>query len=652
MTVCPDNDALERFETIWQHVECGISIVDAETREILDINPVAARMFGDDKEKIIGKRCHKFICPAEACSCPIMDKNQVVDRSERVFVTASGKTLPIIKSVAKIRYRGRLALLESFTDISKLKEAEEKLRFMRVTEQANQAKSDFLSRMSHEMRTPMNAIIGMTKIAESTDDVARLKYCLATIGVSSTHLLGIINDVLDMSKIEAGKLELDNAPLNLESMLAKLCGFIAGQAESKGVALGVNLDLSMPMDYTGDEQRLSQILANILSNAVKFTPEGGRVRLTVEEAGKSANVALLRFTVSDTGIGMTEEQIGRLFNAFEQADTSISRRFGGTGLGLAISRGIVEKMNGSIRAESQPGQGSTFIVEVELTPRPEAGRPASRFGCKTPGDIRVLTVSGDEDTRERFLAIARHAGLAAQGAENTPEAVRLVAEALRDGRPYDALFLDQTLAGEELRAAEELAEAGADNIILMASFIRWSDIGHQAARSAGVERFVAMPLFPSAVLDALSESLERGEPSHGEGNTCGEPDFSDLHILLVEDVVINREIFQALLASTGIRMDTAENGLEAVEMFRNDPEKYDAVIMDVQMPVMDGYSATAAIRGLDVPRAGAVPIIAMTANAFREDAERCLSCGMNDHLAKPIDEKTVKEKISFFCRKR
>ena len=652
MTVFSDNDALERFETIWEHVECGISIVDAETREILDINPVAARMFGDAKEKIIGKRCHKFICPAEACSCPIMDKNQVVDRSERVFVTASGKTLPIIKSVAKIRYKGRLALLESFTDISKLKEAEEKLRFMRVTEQANQAKSDFLSRMSHEMRTPMNAIIGMTKIAESTDDVARLKYCLATIGASSTHLLGIINDVLDMSKIEAGKLDLDTAPLNLENMLAKLCGFIAGQAESKGVALGVNLDLSMPMDYAGDEQRLSQVLANLLSNAVKFTPEGGRVRLAVEEVKRSESAALLRFTVSDTGIGMTGEQIGRLFNAFEQADTSISRRFGGTGLGLAISRGIVEKMNGNIRAESQPGQGSVFTVEVELAPRPEVKRPAPRFGCRTPEDIRLLAVSGDEDTRGHFLAIARHAGLSAQGSASAPEAVSLVAEALRDGRPYDAVFLDQALAGEELHAAGELAGAGAGNIILMASFIRWSAIGHQAARRAGMERFVAMPLFPSAVLGVLSESLERKEPSGGEGEACGEPDFSGLCILLVEDVPINREIFQALLESTGIRMDTAENGLEAVKMFRNDPKKYDAIIMDVQMPVMDGYSATAAIRGLDAPRAGEVPIIAMTANAFKEDADRCLSCGMSDHLAKPIDEKAVKEKIAFFCRKR
>ena len=212
-------EALERFETIWEHVECGISIIDAQTREILDINPVAVRMFGDAKEKIIGKRCHQFICPAEENSCPIMDKNQVVDRSERKFVRADGEVIPIIKSVAKIRYNGRLALLESFADISTLKAAEQKARLVDVVEQANRAKSDFLSRMSHEMRTPMNAIIGMTRIAKLSNDPAKKEYCLDKIEEASRHLLAVINDVLDMSKIEANKLELSCQEFDFEKML-------------------------------------------------------------------------------------------------------------------------------------------------------------------------------------------------------------------------------------------------------------------------------------------------------------------------------------------------------------------------------------------------------------------------------------------------
>ena len=243
-----ENDALQRFETIWEHVECGIAIIDAETRKILAINPVAARMFGDDINKIVGKSCHRFICPAEHKSCPIMDLGQVVDRAERLFVRSDGKTIPIIKSVAKIQYNGRLALLESFTDISTLKEAEKKLRLLKITEEGNRAKSDFLSRMSHEMRTPLNAIIGMTKITEDSNDLARLKYCLSMISVSADHLLGLINDVLDMSKIEAGKLELELAPLNLEQILIKNCSLISEKADERKISMRVDIDRHMNLN--------------------------------------------------------------------------------------------------------------------------------------------------------------------------------------------------------------------------------------------------------------------------------------------------------------------------------------------------------------------------------------------------------------------
>jgi CheY-like chemotaxis protein len=385
---------------------------------------------------------------------------------------------------------------------------------MSIAEKANQAKSDFLSRMSHEMRTPMNAIIGMTKIAEKTDDVSRLKYCLSTINTSSVHLLGIINDVLDMSKIEAGKFELEKIPMNIEKMIMKVSNIIIDNIEKKNQKLNVNMVKDLEMNYIADDLRLSQIITNLLSNAVKFTPEKGEITLAVEKIRSKGNFNTLRFSVTDTGIGMTEEQIARLFNAFEQADGSISRKFGGTGLGLAISKNIVEKMDGRIWVESKAGAGSSFIFEVDLE------------------------------------------------------------------------------------------------------------------------------------LSPFQEGAARKSPEIKTEATVETPDLSGVNIILAEDMEINREIFIALLEETHITIDSAENGLIAVSKFRENPEKYDLIIMDVQMPEMDGYEATRTIRAMDTLKAKNIPIIAMTANAFKEDVDRCLDAGMNDHLAKPIDEKSVMEKIT------
>ena len=395
---------------------------------------------------------------------------------------------------------------------------------------AAKAKSDFLSRMSHEMRTPMNAITGMVRIAEKTDDLSKLKYCLSTIGNSSKLLLGIINDVLDMSKIEAGKFELENAPVNIKKMLMKIINIISENVEKKNQKFDMLLDERLFPEYVADELRLSQIITNLLSNAVKFTPENGKITLTVNETDRLGEEITLRFSISDTGIGMTKEQIGRLFTSFEQADGSITRRFGGTGLGLAISKNIVEKMGGRIWVESEYGSGSIFTFEVKLK------RASSRdaVGVKGPGfkSVKQLISTNNDDITEN--------------------------------------------------AQQEI------------------------------------------------------------------PDFSGISVLLAEDIEINREIFAALLSETRISIDTAENGLIAVSKFRENPDKYDLIIMDIQMPGVDGYEATKMIRALDIPGAKTVPIIAMTANAFKEDMERCLVSGMNDYLSKPINEKAVLEKIIYY----
>ena len=399
-----------------------------------------------------------------------------------------------------------------------------------ATEEAlknSRAKSDFLSRMSHEIRTPMNAIIGMTKIADNTNDIGKLRYCLATIGVSSAQLLGLINDILDMSKIEAGKFELDFAPFNIEKSLMKVCNLIIDSAERKGQKFDVILGNNMRVHYLGDELRLSQVITNLLSNAVKFTPENGTITLTVEEKQRKEDGSVLRFTVADTGIGMTQEQIGRLFTSFEQADESITRKFGGTGLGLSISKSIIDKMNGTIWVDSEINKGTTFTFDIELKWAAQQSGGVIVNGI-TPSDLKLLIVEGKE--------------------------------------------------------------------------------------------------------------------------TEDVPDFSDVTLLLAEDVDINREIFITLLENTNVKIDIAENGLIAVQKFTAHPEQYNMIIMDVQMPEMDGYEATKTIRALDLPRAKTIPILAMTANAFKEDVDKCIACGMNDHLAKPVDIKVVIEKILYYLQ--
>ncbi len=377
---------------------------------------------------------------------------------------------------------------------------------------ANRAKSDFLSRMSHEMRTPMNAIIGMVSIGKSASDISRKDYCLDRIDSASTHLLGVINDVLDMSKIEAGMFNVDNYPFSLSKTLDRVMNVISFRAAEQDQCLELVVDQSIPDYIMGDDQRLSQVITNLLGNAVKFTPAQGTISLFVRLISKTSSELRLEFEVRDTGIGIARENQEKLFSPFEQADNSITRNFGGTGLGLAVSKNIVELMGGQIRVESELGKGSRFIFDI-LTSK------------ATPTED---TVAAGFDTEE------------------------------------------------------------------------------------------ALP--------------ERAV-------------FENMHILLAEDVEINREIVLALLEPTKVLIDCVENGHEAVEAIAANPLKYDLVLMDVQMPEMDGCEATRCIRQLDTPRAKELPIVAMTANVFREDIERCIESGMNDHIGKPLDSGELIKKI-------
>jgi len=521
----------------------------------------------------------------------------------------------------------------------------------KTEQKANRAKSEFLSRMSHEMRTPMNAIIGMTKIAQTTNDVSRLKYCLDTIGVSSGHLLGIINDVLDMSKIEAGKFELEKVPMNIEKMLMKVCNIVIDNMEKRNQKFSVELSKHLHLNYIADDLRLSQVITNLLSNAVKFTPEGGKITLGVEEAERRERTSTVRFSIADTGIGMTDEQVSRLFNAFEQADGSVSRKYGGTGLGLVISKNIIEKMGGRIWVESKIGIGSTFSFEVSL--ERASHQDSIIFDGIRPQDIRLLIVEGDDDVRKHFLSITDSFGISADSAADTGETLALVDAGKSAGRAYDIVFLDYDLP--DTNAIDFVNELNSridkNTTVIITTYLEWHRI-EKFAHDNNLTRFITKPLFPSSILDAINDVVGTTVKSLDIKTVKADetPDLSGVHIILAEDVEINREIFIALLEQTRISIDVAENGLAAVSMFKENPDKYDLIIMDIQMPEMDGYQATKAIREMDLPRAKTIPIVAMTANAFKEDIDRCLQSGMNDHLAKPIDEKAVIEKIVRYSR--
>ncbi|MDR1660159.1 MAG: response regulator [Desulfovibrio sp.] len=521
---------------------------------------------------------------------------------------------------------GAMMVFHDVTDIEQAREA---------AEAASLAKSEFLSNMSHEMRTPMNAVIGMTAIGKKADSMERKDYCLNKIEIASTHLLGVINDILDMSKIEAGKFVLCPDIFNFEKMLQKVVNVVNYRVEEKQQEFLVAIDERIPSFLIGDDQRLAQVIANLLSNAVKFTPVGGSIRLDARFDGEEEGKCVIRISVTDTGIGLSAEQQARLFTSFEQADSGTSRKFGGTGLGLAISRRIVEMMSGRIWVESEPGKGSTFTFTALTERGEEKSRNAPNVGVRWK-NARILAVDDAQDIREYFAEFARQRSIACDVASCGADAVRLIS----GGERYDICFVDWKMPGMdgiELARCIRAMRRNDECSVILFSGAEWSVVEVEA-RAAGVDRYLQKPLFPSALIDCINECL--GFDSFytgGEITAESEVSFRGYHVLLAEDVEINREIVLALFEPTRLGVDCAVNGVEAVRLYGAAPGRYDMIFMDVQMPEMDGYEATRRIRALSDPRAKTVPIVAMTANVFREDIERCLEAGMNDHVGKPLD---------------
>ena len=514
-----------------------------------------------------------------------------------------------------------------------------------LAEKSSYAKSEFLSRMSHEMRTPMNAIIGMTTIARAAHDLQKKEYCLEKIDDASKHLLGVINDILDMSKIEANKFELSFMDFNFEKMLLRTLNVVNFRIEEKAQTLLINIDPNIPKAIISDEQRLTQVVTNLLSNAIKFTPEKGTITLSATLESEEDGCCVLRIAVSDTGIGISKAHQEKLFRSFEQADGGIARKFGGTGLGLAISKNIVEMMGGTISVSSEENLGATFTFTIktqrgsaeDTTPlRPDINWTATR----------VLLVDDAPEVREYFTSVARSIDLPHSVAANAAEACACI-EASKEF-PYSLIFIDWKMPGMDgIELTRHIKQTyNEQTIIIMISASDWELI-EQEATAAGVHHFIQKPLLSSLIIECLNDclgpvqqELKDVSPDHTERD-----EFEGYYLLLVEDIEINREIAIDLLQPTGIAIDCAENGAEAVRMFQEHAGRYAMIFMDIHMPEVDGYEATRSIRALATPEATRIPIVAMTANVFKEDIERCLATGMNDHIGKPMDIEEMLHKL-------
>ncbi|MBR1584032.1 MAG: response regulator [Clostridia bacterium] len=516
---------------------------------------------------------------------------------------------------------------------------------LEAAEQANKAKTAFLSSMSHEIRTPMNAIISLDNIALNDPDIPeKTRDYLEKIGTSAEHLLNLINDILDMSRIESGRMILKKEEFSFPKLLEAINTLFSGQCSDKGLDYQCHMEGHVDDYYIGDNMKLRQVLINILSNAVKFTPEGGRVQLDVKRTAQFDGLTTLQFTISDTGIGMKKEFLPRIFDTFSQEDSSATNKYGSSGLGMAITKNIVEMMNGNIQVESEKGKGSTFTVTVTLmdSDRKETANAANEL---SPQDMSVLIVDDDPVACEHARLSLGKVGISAEIAASGPEAIEMVK--LRHARrsPYNLILVDWQMPGiDGVETTRQIrAVTGNESAIIILTAYKWDDILEEAVQ-AGVDSFISKPIFAAAVMEEFRAAVQRKGVL--EKRQAQKPDLTGRHILLAEDVQVNAEIMMMVLQMRQVEADLAVNGRIAVDMFASHPAGYyDAILMDMRMPEMDGLEATRAIRAMDRPDAKTIPIIALTANAFDEDVQRSLQAGLNAHLSKPVKPEVLFETL-------
>ncbi len=504
---------------------------------------------------------------------------------------------------------------------------------------ASRAKTAFLSNMSHDMRTPMNAIIGMTAIAGThLDDPERVSDCLTKITASSRHLLALINEVLDMSRIESGKVYLTEEDFNLSDLFDNMLALNQSLISAKGHELNVNVHNLTHENVVGDSVRLQQVFTNLLSNAVKYTPDGGNIDIDITERNPGrTDSGWYVVTFQDNGIGMTQDFTKHLFEPFSRADDKRVDKIQGTGLGMSIARNIIRMMDGDILVESEPGKGSKFTVTFSLKLQTDEQDYVQDFT-----DIPVLVADDDEMSCESACDILDSLGMRSDYVLSGEEAVKKVSERLTDGDEYFAVILDWKMPGiGGLGAAKEIREIVGDSVpIIIISAYDWTEI-EQEAKEAGANAFISKPLFKSRVTKLFGELMGQQHPAQEQktiADVMSRYSFKGKRALLAEDNELNAEIAVEILDMSGLEVETVTNGKETVETFSSsEPGYFDLILMDIQMPIMDGYEASMAIRSLDREDAKTIPIVAMTANAFASDVQKALASGMNGHISKPLD---------------
>ena len=522
-------------------------------------------------------------------------------------------------------------------------------------ESASLAKSEFMGRMSHEIRTPMNGIMGMCTIArKNLNDPEMAEESLRKIASSSKHLMLLIKDILDFSEMERGNIKVNQEEFDFRIFLEGICDICYAQAVDKQIDFVTIIKRETDEKFVGDAAKLNQVLMNLLRNAVKFTPSGGKIRLEVSARERTEDLRWMRFQVIDTGCGIRQEDFGKIFESFEQADRTIATRYGGIGLGLSIVKQLVELMGGRVSVDSVLGEGSTFTVDVPL------GRTEQKQR-KTFKNLRVLVAEDEPDNAAYVKGLLEHMEVAhIDTAVNSIQAVELVRQAKKAGRAYDVCFIKQHLTSWNREdAAEEIRRiAGKDTTAI---YLYTYDVvgAENSVRKAEANGTLQMPLFASSIGEALEtvqghlERLRESDVAEAESPADSDVfDFTGRRILLAEDSPLNRMIVLSLIGqATGAIIEEAEDGLKAVEKFRDSPvDYYDLILMDLMMPNMDGYEATRTIRAMERPDAQRIPIFAVTANAFPEDVEKCLATGMNTHIAKPLDAMEVYRKMAQVLR--
>ena len=555
--------------------------------------------------------------------------------------------LMLDSETAQAEIRGKQEELEQRIALQeKLEEQSQALSdALAAAEDANRAKTAFLSNMSHEIRTPMNAIIGLDNIALNDQTISdTTRDYLEKIGASAEHLLHLINDILDMSRIESGRMTFKNEEFSFSELLKAVNTMFSSQCNDKGLDYTCHIHGEVDDYYIGDNMKLRQVLINILGNAVKFTPEGGKVSLIVKRMAQLNGLTTLCFRIADTGIGMSKEYLPRIFDTFSQEDSSTTNKYGSSGLGMAITKNIVEMMNGEIEVESEKGKGTVFTVMVTLMDS-ERKNAEGDVTVIHPGEMTVLIVDDDPIACEHAKLVLEKAGISAEISGSGLEAIEMVSLRQTRMEPYNLILVDWKMPEmdgvETTRRIREIV--GNESAIIILTAYRWDDVLEEAVQ-AGVDSFIAKPVFATAVMEEFESAMMRkGIKAKKDAKKA---DLTGRRVLLAEDVQVNAEIMIMLLQMRQMEADLAVNGKIAVEKFsEHEQGYYDAILMDMRMPEMDGLEATQAIRAMDRPDAKSIPIIALTANAFDEDVQRSMQAGLNAHLSKPVQPDTLYETL-------